>query len=140
MPMNQFRIILAASAAMAALAYGVPTAAHPDHSTTKEEVREIKIIKADGDGKKIVVDGNEQKFVADCGKGRKFESSSSSGDDKNKNVSKMVICSDPGESDAEWSKTLNRALADIEGNKDMPAPAKAQIIADLRSEIAKLGK
>jgi hypothetical protein len=138
--MNQFRIILAASAAMAALAYGVPTAAHPDHSTTKEEVREIKIIKADGDSKKIVVDGNEQKFVADCGKGRKFESSSSSGDDKNKNVSKMVICSDPGESDAEWSKTLNRALADIEGNKDMPAPAKAQIIADLRSEIAKLGK
>jgi hypothetical protein len=138
--MNQFRIILAASAAMVALAYGVPTAAHPDPSTTKEEVREIKIIKADGDGTKIAVDGDEQKLVADCGKGRKFESSSSSGDDKNKNVSKMVICSDPGESDAEWSKTLNRALADIEGNKDMPAPAKAQIIADLRSEIAKLGK
>jgi hypothetical protein len=139
--MNQFRIILAASAAMAALAYGVPSAAHPDHSTTKEEVREIKIIKADGDGKKIVIDGDEQKFVADCGKGRKFESSSTTGDDdKHKNVSKMVICSDPGESDAEWSKTLNRALADVEGNQDMPAPAKAQIVADLRSEIAKLGK
>ena len=132
--MNQFRIILAASAAMAALAYGVPSAAHPDHSTTKEVVREIKIVKADG--KHL----GHQEFITDCGKGRKFESSSSSGDDKKSSVAKMVICSDPGESDAEWSKTLNKALADVEGNNDMPAPAKAQIIADLRSEIAKLGK
>lgn len=135
--MNQFRIILVASAAMAALVYGVPIAAHPDHSTTKEEVREIKIIKSDKAGGEHL---GHPEFVADCGKGRKFESNSSSGDNKNKNVSKMVICSDPGESDADWSKTLNKALADVEGNKDMPAPAKAQIIADLRSEIAKLGK
>ena len=131
--MNQFRIILAASAAMAALAYGVPGAAHPDHSKT-EEVRTIKIVKSDG--KQII----ESKFVAECGKGRKFESSSNSGDEKNKSISKMVICSDPGESDAAWRNTLNKALADIEGNKDMPAPAKAQIMADLRSEIAKIGK
>ena len=133
--MNNFRIILTASAVMAALAYGVPSAAHPDHQTRKEEVREIKIVKADG--KHL----GHQDFVADCGKGRKFESSSSSGDGtKEKRVSKMVICSDPGESDAAWSKTLNKALADVEGNKDMPATAKAQIVADLRSEIAKLGK
>jgi len=131
--MNQFRIILSASAAMAALAYGVPSAAHPDHSKT-EEVRTIKIVKSDG--KQV----SESKFVAECGKGRKFESSSNSGDEKNKNISKMVICSDPGESDADWRTTLNKALAEVEGNKDMPAPAKAQIMADLRSEIAKIGK
>ena len=131
--MNQFRIILSVSAAMAALAYGVPSAAHPDHSKT-EEVRTIKIVKSDG--KQV----SESKFVAECGKGRKFESSSNSGDEKNKNISKMVICSDPGESDADWRTTLNKALADVEGNKDMPAPAKAQIMADLRSEIAKIGK
>ena len=52
----------------------------------------------------------------------------------------MVICSDPGESDADWAKTLGKALADVEGNKDMPADAKAQIVADLKSEIAKIGK
>jgi hypothetical protein len=135
--MNQFRIILAAGAA-AALGLAIPAAAHPDHETTKQ-VRELKIIKADGD-KKIVVDGDMKELSADCGEGRKFESTSSSGDEKNKNVSKMVICSDPGESDAEWGKTLNKALADVEGNREMPAPAKQQIIADLKTEIAKLGK
>jgi hypothetical protein len=136
MLMNQFRIILAASVAMTALAIGVPSAAHPDHPSKTEEVRTIKIVKGDKDRKEI----SSSEFVADCGKGRKFESSSNTGDEKNKNISKMVICSDPGESDAEWSKTLNKALADIEGNKDMSAPAKAQIMADLKSEIARIGK
>ena len=74
MLMNQFRFILATTAAMAALAVAVPSAAHPDHKTTREEVREIKIVKADG--KQEI---SKSEFVADCGKGRKFESSSSSG-------------------------------------------------------------
>lgn len=134
--MNQLRVILAASVAMAGLALAVPTAAHPDHSGKTEEVRTIKIVKSDKDAKEF----RSSEFVADCGQGRKFESSSNTGNDQHKSVSKMVICSDPGESDAEWSKTLNKALADVEANKDMPAPAKAQIMADLRSEIAKIGK
>jgi len=137
--MNQLRIILAASVAMTGLAFAVPSAAHPEHGTKTEEVRTIKIIKTDGD-KEVAINSDSDKFVADCGKGRKFESSSSSGDDKKKNVSKMVLCSDPGESDADWAKTLGKALADVEGNKDMPADAKAQIVADLKSEIAKIGK
>ena len=141
MLMNQFRIILAAGTVMAALAFAVPGAAHPEHqSTTKEEVREIKIVKADAKGNRIVVDGDHKDFAADCGKGRKFESSSSTGDDKTKNVSKMVICSDPGESDEAWAKTLKDALARVEANSDMPDTGKAQIIADLKSEIAKIGK
>lgn len=135
MLMNQFRFILATTAAIAALAIGVPSAAHPDHDTTKQEVREIKIVKADG--KKEI---SESEFVANCGKGRKFESSSSTGDDKDKHVSKMVICSDPGESDEAWAKTLKDALARVESNSDMPNAGKAQIIADLKTEIAKLGK
>ena len=135
MLMNQFRFILATTAAIAALAIGVPSAAHPDHDTTKQEVREIKIIKADG--KKEI---SESEFVANCGEGRKFESSSSTGGDKDKHVSKMVICSDPGESDEAWAKTLKDALARVESNSDMPDAGKAQIIADLKTEIAKLGK
>ena len=137
--MNQLRIILAASVAMTALALAVPSAAHPDEGTKHEEVRTIKIIKSDGD-KQVAINTDTEKFVADCGKGRKFESSSNTGDEKNKNISKMVICSDPCESDADWAKTLSKALADVEGNKDMPAGAKAQIVADLKSEIAKAGK
>jgi hypothetical protein len=139
MLMNQIRIILAAGAAMAALAYGVPSAAHPEHQTTKEEVREIKIVKADG-AKTVTVEMDKEEVAANCGKGRKFESSSTSGDDENKNVSKMVICSDPGESDEAWAKTLRDALARVEGNDDFPADSKAQIVADLKSEIAKVGK
>lgn len=132
--MNPFRTILAASAAIGALAIAVPSAAHPDHAT-KDEVREIKIIKADG--KKHI---SQAEFVADCGKGRKFESSSTSGGEENKHVSKMVICSDQGESDAEWKKTLSEALARVEANDDMPPEGKAKIMADLRSEIARIGK
>lgn len=132
--MNPFRIILGTGAAMAALACGAPSAAHPDHST-KEETREIKIIKAD---KKEI---NKAQFAVNCGKGRKFESSATAGDGtKEKHVSKMVICSDPGESDAAWEKTLRDALADVERNDDMPAEGKARIMADLKSEIARIGR
>jgi hypothetical protein len=133
--MNQFRIILAAGATIAALAIGAPLAAHPEHTTEKQEVREIKIVKADGKH-----EISEKEFIADCGKGRKFESSSGTGDDSKKNVSKMVICSDPGESDEAWAKTLKDALARVESSSDMPNEGKTQIIADLKAEIAKLGK
>ena len=128
--MNQFRIIMAAGAA---IAIGASASAHPEHQT-KEEVREIKIVKADG---KTVT---RTEFAADCGEGRKFESSAEAGDEKNKKVSKMVICSDPGESDEAWAKTLRDALARVQGNDDMPDEGKAKIMADLQSEIAKLGK
>jgi len=130
--MTKFHMILSVSA-MTALACAVPAIAHPDHKKT-EEVRTIKIVKADGSHV------GHGELAADCGKGRKFESSSTSGDDKNKNVSKMLICSDPGESDAEWAATLRKALADVEGNADVRAEGKAQIVADLKAEIAKVGK
>lgn len=124
--------ILAASAAAAALAFGPSATAHPDHE--QKEVREIKIVHADGT-KHI----SKSEFVADCGKGRKFESSATAGEgSKEKRVARMVICSDPGESDEAWAKTLRDALAKVEASDDLPADGKARIAADLRSEIAKL--
>ena len=129
--MNQFRIILAAGAA---IGFGAAVSAHPEHQTTKEEVREIKIVKSDG--KKMT----KAEIAADCGKGRKFESSASTGDDENKNVSRIVICSDPGESNEAWAKTLRDTLTRVEANSDMPAESKAKIVADLRSEIARSGQ
>ena len=131
-----YRMILAATGAMSALALATPSGAHPDHGSKTEEVREIKIVHADG--KKH---GSRSDFVADCGNGRKFESSAEAGDGtKEKRVSKMVICSDPGESDAKWAATLREALANVETNADMPADGKAKIMADLKSEIARIGK
>jgi hypothetical protein len=149
--MNKFRMILAAGSAMAALAYGVPALAHPEHQATDEVVREIKTVNHDGEKTveiRKVVKGDKAagakiedgEFVANCGEGRKFESAASSGGDKEKHVNKMVICSDKGESDAEWAQTLRKALARIEADKDVPPQGKAQIMADLKSEIARLGK
>ena len=138
--MNQLRIILAASVAMTALALAVPSAAHPDQGTKHEETRTIKIIKTEGD-KQVAINTEHDQMIADCGKGRKFESTASKTDGANKkSVSKLVLCSDPGESNEAWVKTLREALANVQGNKDMPADAKAQIVADLNAEIAKAGK
>lgn len=135
--MSTFRLILVAAAGLGALALAAPTLAHPDHST-KEEVREIKIIKTDQAGSDH---GRHSAIAADCGKGRKFESSSEAGEGAaEKRVSKMVICSDPGESDEAWAKTLRDALARVQGNDELPADGKAKIMADLQSEIARLGK
>ncbi len=133
--MNQLSLALTAAAA-AALAFAVPGSAHPDHST-KDEVREIKIVKVDKAGKDV----SGAEFAADCAKGRKFESSAEAGDGaQEKRVSKMVICSDPGESDAAWEKTLRDALARLQADDELPAEGKAKIMADLESEIAKLGR
>ena len=134
--MKVIPVALTGTVAAAALAFAVSASAHPDHST-KEEVREIKIIKSDKAG--AAKHGAE--IAANCGKGRKFESSAEAGDGtKEKRVSKMVICSDPGESDAAWEKTLRDALAKLEANDDLSGDGKAKIIADLRSEIANIGK
>ena len=148
--MKQYRIILAAGAAIAALAIGVPIAAHPEHATT-ENVRETKTVTKDGDKTieihKIVkgdkADGKEIEettLVSDCGGGRKFESIAQTGEGDKKNVNKIVLCADKGESQAQWDKTLHDALTRLEANNDMPADGKAKIMADLRNEIAKNGK
>lgn len=151
--MTQFRNILAATAGLAALAGGVAAFAHPGHDGSQEVVREVTIVKDGGETKTVEVNRTvhgdkaaarasaDADFIADCGKGRKFESAANAGDGtKEKRVSKMVICSDAGESDAEWAKALRGALAKVEANKDMPAEGKAKIMADLRSEIARTGK
>jgi hypothetical protein len=150
--MKQFRIMLVAGAGIAALTGGIVAYAHPGHEGKQEIVREVTIVKDGNETKTVEVNRTvhgdkvtshataEADFVADCGKGRKFESAASAGGEKEKRVSKMVICSDAGESDAEWAKTLRGALAKVEANKDMPADGKAKIMADLRSEIAKTGK
>ena len=150
--MNHLRTILTTSAAAAVLAMAVPSGAHPSHDGKQEVVREVTIVNDGGDKKTTeihVFNGGGVKaqasadadFAADCGKGRKFESSATADQNaKEKRVSKIVLCSDAGESDAEWAKTLRGALARIEGDQHMPADGKAKIMADLKSEIARTGK
>lgn len=49
---------------------------------------------------------------------------------------RVKLCSVPGASDAEWVKTLNAAIVQLEQRR-MPGAAKAQLIEELRAEIAK---
>ncbi|MDP1910152.1 MAG: hypothetical protein Q8K85_17785, partial [Hyphomicrobium sp.] len=48
---------------------------------------------------------------------------------------RVKLCANPGSSDADWVKTLQAAIVQIE-QRDMPAAAKDKLLAELRGEIA----
>ena len=52
--------------------------------------------------------------------------------------SKVKLCGVEGQSDAEWIETLRDAIKKLEANKDMPADKREQIVAAIKSEIARL--
>ena len=52
--------------------------------------------------------------------------------------SKVKLCGVEGQSDAEWIDTLRDAIKKLEANKDMPAAQRDQIVAAIKSEIARL--
>lgn len=53
-----------------------------------------------------------------------------------KRSTRVKLCADPGASDADWVKTLESAIVQLE-ERAMPAEAKDKVIAELRQEIAK---
>lgn len=53
-----------------------------------------------------------------------------------KRSTRVKLCANPGSSDADWVKTLEAAVAQIE-QRDMPTAAKDKLIGELRSEIAR---
>ena len=67
--------------------------------------------------------------------GRKFESIVEI-DPVKKRSTRIKLCANPGSSDADWVKTLEAAVAQIE-QRDMPAAAKDKLIGELKSELAK---
>ena len=70
--------------------------------------------------------------------GRKFESIVEI-DPVKKRSTRIKLCANPGSSDADWVKTLEAAVAQIE-QRDMPALAKDKLIGELESEISKYGQ
>lgn len=53
-----------------------------------------------------------------------------------KRSTRVKLCADPGASDADWVKTLEAAIVQIE-QRAMPEAAKTKIIGELEGEIAK---
>ena len=72
--------------------------------------------------------------IAQC-QGHKFDTMVQIDPARNRST-RVKLCADPGTSDADWVKTLEAAIGQIEG-RDMPAAAKDKVIAELRQEIAK---
>lgn len=70
--------------------------------------------------------------------GRKFESIVEI-DPVKKRSTRIKLCANPGSSDADWVKTLEAAVAQIE-QRDMAAAAKDKLIGELKSEISKYGQ
>ena len=147
--MNHFRIAILGVTA-AAVAFAAPGLAK-DRPATKQVEKHVEIIHADHkdgagkDGDKkivkrhVIVDGESSEraaLMAKCGD-RRFESVAVSGTEQDKRQTKIKLCAAKGESNAQWAKTLNDALARLEANQDMPPENKAKIVAELKAEIAK---
>lgn len=56
-----------------------------------------------------------------------------------KRSTRVKLCSNPGASDADWVKTLEAAIAELEERR-MPPAAKGELVAQLKGEIAKYAK
>ena len=52
--------------------------------------------------------------------------------------SKVRICGQPGQSNADWVRTLRDTIAKVNANKKMPSSVKSQIVTAIDSEIARL--
>lgn len=60
------------------------------------------------------------------------------GRDGNPRQSKVRLCGDTGQSDADWIRTLQDAVAKTASNPNMPAAVKEQIISAVKAEIIRL--
>lgn len=77
------------------------------------------------------------KLVTDCS-ARKFETVVEREENGEKKHSKVRLCGQAGQTDAEWVATLRDAASKIEGNPNLSQSAKEQLSAALAAEIAKV--
>lgn len=75
-------------------------------------------------------------LLAACG-GRRFETPVEIAAEGKVRRSKVKLCGTPGQSDADWIRTLEDAVRNVD-NSRMPPAAKEQVIAAIRAEIARL--
>ena len=101
------------------------------------------IIRRSTDGKPVILEGRElAEFTAKCDGAEKVESDVSSGDDKNKFRTRIVICGDKGQQSAELNeklvKALEKARKEMGDHEEMSTQARARAIEALEREIARL--
>jgi hypothetical protein len=124
------------------LGFGPPVSAHEKERDTRE-VRNVIIKRAGKDGKPIILEGRELSELREkCSGTERAESNVSSGDQKNKFVTRIVICGDKGETSAQTRakliEALERARADLGERDEMGAAHRAEAMAALEREIARI--
>lgn len=84
-------------------------------------------------------DAKAKKLVQSCD-AHKFETVVREVVDGEPHQSKVKLCGNEGQSDAEWIATLKDAIEKLDANKEMAPPVRDQIVAALNAEIARLEK
>src|SRR4051812_44305865 len=79
----------------------------------------------------------EARLIQSC-EAHKFETVVDTVVDGHPGKSKVKLCGVEGQSDAEWIGTLRDAIRKLEANKTMAPATRDQIIAAIKSEIARL--
>jgi hypothetical protein len=84
-------------------------------------------------------DSKAAKLVQSC-EAHKFETVVREVVDGEPHQSKVKLCGNEGQTDAEWIGTLKDAIEKLNANKEMAAAARDQIVAALNAEIHRLEK
>lgn len=115
---------------------GVALAAGPDDQVT--EVIEKKIVRhGGGDVKKVREFRVSEDLAKNC-PGQRVEIDSKSTGDNPKKASKLIICTDEGEGNAEMIKALEKALADADKRDDPAVELSDDMKAKIRAKISEL--
>ncbi|MEO5578225.1 MAG: hypothetical protein ABIR25_04130 [Sphingomicrobium sp.] len=121
-------LLLAASLSIAAPLSAQQSTALPDAPTATS---------SESPPPEATVEGDTPERVAQVQRceGYKFESLVEI-DPVEKSTTRVKLCANPGASDADWVKTLEAAVAQIE-QRDMPPEARQKLIGEMRIEISK---
>lgn len=78
-----------------------------------------------------------QKLLDECN-GHRFETLVDVTVNGQPRKSKVKLCGTPGQTDADWARTLKDAIAKVEANSDMTPAMRGKIVTALNAELAKL--
>ena len=121
-------LLLAASIALTAPgnAQDAPASPDPAAATAIDSAKAANVVEGDTPDRVAQVERCQ---------GRKFESLVEI-DPVKKRTTRVKLCANPGASAADWVKTLESAVAQIE-QRDMPPEARQKLIGEMRIEISK---
>lgn len=119
-------LLLAGGMIFAAAGAAQPVSSDPAKPKTEAPARPEKVVEGDTPDRVAQIERCQ---------GHKFETSVEI-DAVKRRSTRIKLCANPGSTDADWVKTLESAVVQIE-QRAMPPEAKDKLIAELRGEIAK---